>query len=46
VPEIEAIWILAVLRGVMAQWLNDDKRTPLPQVRDAFIASVRRALQA
>lgn len=46
VPEAEAVWILAALRGVMGQWLNDEEKTPLPKVRDAFVASVRRALQA
>jgi AcrR family transcriptional regulator len=45
-PEIEAVWILASLRGIMGQWLYDESRTPLPQVRDAFVSSVRRALQA
>ncbi len=45
VPEAEAVWILAALRGVMGQWLNDEEKTPLPKVRDAFVASVRRALQ-
>jgi len=46
VPEIEAVWILASLRGIMGQWLYDEAKTPLPQVRDAFVSSVRRALQA
>ncbi|MDP3491701.1 MAG: TetR/AcrR family transcriptional regulator [Hyphomonadaceae bacterium] len=46
VPEAEAVWILAALRGVMGQWLNDEEKTPLPKVRDAFVVSVRRALQA
>ena len=46
VREIEAVWILAALRGVMGQWLNDEEKTPLPKVRDAFVSSVRRALQA
>ena len=45
-PEAEAVWILAALRGVMGQWLNDEEKTPLPKVRDAFVRSVRRALQA
>lgn len=46
VPEVEAVWILASLRGVMGQWLYDETKTPLPEVRDAFVTSVRRALQA
>jgi AcrR family transcriptional regulator len=46
VPEVEAVWILAALRGVMGQWLNDEHKTPVSKVRDAFVASVRRALQA
>lgn len=46
VPEVEAVWILAALRGVMGQWLNDEQKTPVSKVRDAFVASVRRALQA
>lgn len=46
VPEVEAVWILAALRGVMGQWLNDEQKTPLAKVRDAFIASVRKALAA
>lgn len=45
VPEVEAVWMLASLRGIMGQWLNDDSKTPLNEVRDAFITSVRRALQ-
>jgi AcrR family transcriptional regulator len=43
-PEVEAVWILAGLRGVMAQWLNAPDKTPLTKVRDAYLAAVRRAL--
>lgn len=46
VPEVEAVWILAALRGIMGQWLNDEHKTPLTKVRDAFVASVRKALAA
>ncbi len=46
VPEVEAVWILAALRGVMGQWLYDETKTPLAEVRDAFVISVRRALKA
>jgi len=46
IPEVEAVWILASLRGIMGQWLYDESKTPLTEVRDAFITSVRRALQA
>ena len=46
VPEVEAVWILASLRGIMGQWLYDETKTPLTEVRDAFITSVRKALQA
>jgi AcrR family transcriptional regulator len=46
VPEIEAIWILAGLRGVMAQWVVSPDTTPLAKVRDAFLHTVRKALEA
>ncbi len=45
VPEVEAVWILASLRGIMGQWLYDESKTPLAEVRDAFVTSVRKALQ-
>lgn len=45
-PEVEAIWILAGLMGVMNHWLNDAQGTPLNKVGEAFIGSVRRALEA
>lgn len=46
VPEAEAVWIVAVLRGVMAQWLVDPDNTPLSKVRDSFLKVVRRGLEA
>ena len=45
-PEVEAVWILAALIGVVNHWLNDAQGTPLSKVGDAFIVSVRRALKA
>ncbi len=44
-PELEATWILAALRGVMAAWVIAPNRTPLTRVKEAFLASVRRALE-
>lgn len=46
VPELEAVWIIAALRGVMAAWVIAPARTPLARVKVAFIDSVRRALEA
>lgn len=45
-PEVEAVWILAALRGIMAQWVVAPEKTPLTKVRDAFLLTLRRALQA
>jgi AcrR family transcriptional regulator len=45
-PEVEAVWILAALRGVMAQWVIAPDKTPIARVRDAFTRNVRRALEA
>lgn len=46
VPEIEAIWILAGLRGVTAQWVISPDTTPLTKVRNAFLHTIRKALEA
>lgn len=46
VPEVEAVWILAGLRGVMAQWVVAPDKTPLSKVRDAFLRAIRKALEA
>ncbi len=45
-PEVEAVWILAGLRGVMAQWVVAPDKTPITRVRDAFLSVVRKALEA
>lgn len=45
-PEVEAVWILAGIRGVMAQWAIAPEKTPLTKVRDAFLRTVRKALEA
>lgn len=45
-PEVEAVWILAALRAVMAQWVVAPDKTPVVKVRDALLRSVRKALEA
>lgn len=45
-PHAQATLVLAGLRGVMAQWLINSEMVDLEQVRDEFIASIKRNLQA
>lgn len=44
-PDVEALIILAGLRGIMAQWLVSPVAVDLATVRDTYIASLRRSLR-